>query len=65
MSHERIEWMRQFAEAWNRGDIEAGQALPEAHLPLEWEFIPLYLDRVYRRGEPSKRDALKAAGLSE
>jgi hypothetical protein len=51
MSQERIEWMRQFAEAWNRGDIEAGQALLEARLAPEWEFAPLYLDRVYRRGE--------------
>jgi ketosteroid isomerase-like protein len=51
MTQERTEWVRHFAEAWNRGDLEAGAALLEAHLAPEWEFASLYLDRVYGRSE--------------
>jgi ketosteroid isomerase-like protein len=47
MSQEKVEWTRQAAEAWNRGDQEAALALVQAHLAPCFEFDPLYLDRVY------------------
>ena len=47
MSQENVEWARQAAEAWNRGDQEAALALFQAHIAPSYELDPLYLDRVY------------------
>ncbi len=47
MSQEKMDWVSQAAEAWNRGDHEAALALVQAHLAPSIQLAPLYLDRVY------------------
>jgi ketosteroid isomerase-like protein len=47
MSQENVEWMRQLGEAWDRGDIEAVEALVQGRLAADFAFDPVYLDRVY------------------
>ena len=47
MSQENVEIARQAGQAFNRGDVETGLALIEAHVAPDYEFHPLYLDRVY------------------
>jgi ketosteroid isomerase-like protein len=44
MSHENVEWVRQVAEVWARGDEEALKALFQARLAPDSELHPLYLD---------------------
>jgi hypothetical protein len=51
MSQERMEWARQVADAWERGDMEAVEALIEGHVEPDAELDPLYLDRVYTADE--------------
>jgi ketosteroid isomerase-like protein len=48
MSQENVEWARRVAEAWDRGDLEALEALTEGRLAPDFTFEPLYFDRVYR-----------------
>jgi hypothetical protein len=52
MLHENVEWIGQFGDAWSRGDLEAVVAivqdqLAKGHLAADFEFEPLYFDRVY------------------
>jgi ketosteroid isomerase-like protein len=52
MPQENVEWIRQFGEAWSRGNLEAAEAivqdqLGKGHLAADFEFEPLYFDRVY------------------
>ena len=51
MSQENVEWIREAGEAWDRGDMEAFEALLEGHVAPDAQFDPLYLDRVYGVGE--------------
>jgi ketosteroid isomerase-like protein len=52
MPPENVEWIRQFGDAWSRGDLEAVVAIVEdqlakGHIAADFEFEPLYFDRVY------------------
>jgi ketosteroid isomerase-like protein len=52
MLQENVDWIRQFGDAWSRGDLEAVVAivqdqLVKGHLAADFEFEPLYFDRVY------------------
>jgi ketosteroid isomerase-like protein len=51
MSQENVEWARRVAEALDRGDLDAVEALTEGRFAPDFEFEPLYLDRVYRADE--------------
>jgi ketosteroid isomerase-like protein len=51
ISKQNVEWIREAGEAWDRGDMEAFEALLEGHVAPDAQFDPLYLDRVYGVGE--------------
>jgi hypothetical protein len=48
MSQGNVEWVRQAADAWKRGDMERMEAVFGSHLSADFELHPLYLDRVYK-----------------
>jgi ketosteroid isomerase-like protein len=48
MTQENVEWVRRVGEAWARGDAEAMEALLEGRIATDYEFHPLYLDRVHK-----------------
>jgi ketosteroid isomerase-like protein len=48
MSQGNAGWVRQVAQAWERGDVERMKALFRRHLSADFELHPLYLDRVYK-----------------
>jgi hypothetical protein len=58
-----VELARRAAEAMNRGDVAAALALIEAHLAPDYQFDPLYLDRVYS-GTGALRQAIADAAES-
>ena len=47
MSQETVELVRRIIEVWDRGDYDALNALAEGRVAPDFEFDPLYLDRVY------------------
>jgi hypothetical protein len=47
MSQGNVGWVREAAEAWERGDMERMEAILRRHLSADFELHPLYLDRVY------------------
>jgi ketosteroid isomerase-like protein len=51
MSQENVELMREFAEAWERGDVETMEALFQGRVGANFEFQPLYLDRADKGAE--------------
>src|SRR5262245_36355990 len=51
MSQDNVDFMRQFTDAWNRRDVAAMEAVAEGRLAPDFEFQPLYLDRVWKGGE--------------
>ena len=51
MSQENVELMREFVEAWERGDVETMEALFQGRIGPNFEFHPLYLDRAYKGAE--------------
>jgi ketosteroid isomerase-like protein len=62
MSQENVDWARQVAEALNRGDMVAVEALLEGRVAPDYELHPLYFDRVYK-GADAMRQLL--ADISE
>jgi hypothetical protein len=48
MSQRNVGWVRQAAEAWERGDMQRMEAILRRHLSADFELHPLYLDRVYK-----------------
>ena len=48
MSQEKVELMRRLLEAWAAGDMATVETLSRDHLSPDFEWRPLYLDRVYR-----------------
>jgi ketosteroid isomerase-like protein len=51
MSQENVDLVRRFVDAWTRSDVEAMEAVLEGRFAPDFEFEPLYLDRVYSGGE--------------
>ena len=47
MAEERVEWVRRAFEAWQGGDEDEVAALTQGRVAEEFEWHPLYLDRVY------------------
>lgn len=48
MSQEKVDLIRRLLEAWAAGDMVTVETLSLEHLSPEFEWRPLYLDRVYK-----------------